>query len=63
MRLLVVRAGHAPVLLQTVRTGADGAFTASARVDASRGLHGTLVLRSDAGRGQAAGNFRIGRMG
>jgi tungstate transport system substrate-binding protein len=63
MRLLVVRAGHQPVLLETVRTGAGGEFTASARVDASRNLHGRLVLRSDAARGQTAGNFRIGRMG
>ena len=64
MRLLVARSGHAPVLLQTVRTGAGGEFTASARVDAGRNLHGTLVLRSDAGRGQTAGGTsRIGRMG
>jgi hypothetical protein len=63
MRLLVERAGRKPVLLETLRTGADGSFTASARVDASRKLQGTLVLRSDAARGQIAGNFTIGRMG
>jgi ABC-type tungstate transport system permease subunit len=63
LRLLVERAGHKPVLLVTLRTGADGEFTASARVDASRKLRGTLVLRSDAARGQIAGDFRIGRMG
>lgn len=63
MRLLVERSGHKPVLLATVQTGDDGEFTASARVDASRNLHGTLVLRSDPARGQSAGNFPIGRMG
>jgi hypothetical protein len=63
MRLLVERAGRKPVLLETLRTGTDGSFTASARVDASRKLHGTLVLRSDAARGQIAGDFTIGRMG
>jgi ABC-type tungstate transport system permease subunit len=63
LRLLVERSGHAPVLLATVRTGDDGSFTASARVDASRKLSGTLVLRSDPARGQSAGNFAIGRMG
>jgi hypothetical protein len=63
LRLVVQRAGHAPVLLETLRTGADGSFTASARVEAGRKLQGTLVLRSDAARGQIAGAFRIGRMG
>jgi tungstate transport system substrate-binding protein len=63
LRLLVERPGHKAVLLATLRTAADGAFTASARVDASRKLKGTLVLRSDAARGQIAGDFPIGRMG
>ena len=40
MRLLVERSGHKPVLLATDQTGDDGTFTASARVDASRNLHG-----------------------
>jgi ABC-type tungstate transport system permease subunit len=63
LRLLVQRAGHPAVLLATTRTGADGEFSASARVDASRKLRGTLVVRSDATRGQSAGRFTIGRMG
>jgi ABC-type tungstate transport system permease subunit len=63
LRLLVERPGAKPILLTTVRTGDDGEFTASARVDADRKLTGTLVLRSDAARGQSAGNFSIGRMG
>ena len=63
MLLLVKRAGHRPVRIATVVTGPDGAFTASARVDASRKLTGTLVLHSDAARGQIAGDFTIGRMG
>jgi tungstate transport system substrate-binding protein len=63
LRLLVERSGHKSVVLATVLTGADGEFTASARVDASRKLRGTLVLHSDAARGQTAGNFTIGRMG
>jgi ABC-type tungstate transport system permease subunit len=63
LRLEVERAGHAPVLLQTLRTAADGSFSASARVDPARKLHGTLVLRSDAARGQTAGRFAIGRVG
>ena len=52
-----------PSLLATTRTGADGEFSASARVDASRKLRGTLVVRSDAARGQSAGTFTVGRMG
>jgi tungstate transport system substrate-binding protein len=63
LRLLVERSGHKPVVLATVLTGADGEFTASARVDASRRLSGKLVLHSDAARGQTAGSFAIGRMG
>jgi tungstate transport system substrate-binding protein len=63
MLLLVERPGHKPVRIATVVTGPDGEFTASARVDASRKLQGTLVLHSDAARGQIAGNFTIGRMG
>jgi tungstate transport system substrate-binding protein len=63
LRLLVERSGHASVVLATVITGSDGGFTASARVDASRKLRGTLVLHSDAARGQTAGSFTIGRMG
>ena len=63
LRLVVERSGHKPVVLATVRTGEDGAFTASARVDASRKLQGTLVVRSDAARGQSPGFFTIGRMG
>ncbi len=63
LRLVVERPGHKPVVLAVVRTDADGQFTASARVDASRKLQGTLVVRSDAARGQSAGFFPIGRMG
>jgi ABC-type tungstate transport system permease subunit len=63
LRVVVERSGHRPVVLDTVRTGPDGEFTASARVDASRKLRGTLVVRSDAARGQSAGRFTIGRMG
>ncbi len=63
LRLLVERPGHKAVLLDTVESEEDGAFTASARVDANRKLRGTLVLRSDAARGQAPGTFVIGRMG
>ena len=63
LRLLVQRAGHAAVLLATTETGPDGEFSASARVDANRKLRGTLVVRSDAVRGQAAGFFTVGRMG
>lgn len=47
LRLVVERAGHRPGGLTTVRTGEDGEFTASARVDSSRTLQGTLVVRSD----------------
>ena len=61
--LLVERAGHKPVQIAAVVTGPAGEFSASARVDASRKLQGTLVLHSDAARGQIAGNFTIGRMG
>lgn len=63
LRLVLEQPGRKPVVLATVRTGPDGVFTASARVDASRKLRGKLVVRSDAARGQAAGNFPIGRMG
>jgi ABC-type tungstate transport system permease subunit len=63
LRLVVERSGHKPVVLAVVRTGADGAFSASARVDASRKLRGTLVVHSDPTRGQSAGTFTIGRMG
>jgi tungstate transport system substrate-binding protein len=63
LRLIVQRSGHPAVLLTTTRTGDDGEFSASARVDANRKLRGTLVVRSDATRGQAAGTFTIGRMG
>ena len=63
LRLVVERAGRKPVVLAVVRTDADGEFAASARVDASRKLQGTLVVRSDPARGQAAGTFTIGRMG
>jgi ABC-type tungstate transport system permease subunit len=63
LRIVVEQSGHKQVVLATVRTGPHGEFTASARVDASRKLHGKLVVRSDAARGQSAGNFPIGRMG
>ena len=63
LRLIVQRSGHPAVLLATTRTGDDGEFSASARVDAGRKLHGTLIVRSDATRGQSAGTFTIGRMG
>jgi hypothetical protein len=63
VRVVVEQSGRKPVVLATVRTGPDGEFTASARVDASRKLRGKLVVRSDAARGQSAGNFPIGRMG
>ena len=63
MVLLVERAGHKPVQIVAVVTGPAGEFSASARVDASRKLQGTLVLHRDAARGQIAGNFTIGRMG
>src|SRR4029077_20464861 len=63
LRLLVQRAGHPAVLLATMRTGADGEFSSSARVDAKRKLRGTLVVRSYATRGQSAGRFAVGRMG
>ena len=63
VRLLVQRSGHPAVLLATTRTGSDGEFSASARVDANRKLRGTLVVRSDAARGQSAGTFTVGRMG
>ncbi len=63
LRLIVQRPGHPPVLLVSTRTGEHGEFSASARVDASRKLRGTLVVRSDATRGQTAGIFTVGRMG
>jgi ABC-type tungstate transport system permease subunit len=63
LRVLVQRSGHAAVLLATTRTGADGEFSASARVEANRKLHGTLVVRSDPAPGQSAGLFTVGRMG
>ena len=63
LRLIVQRQGHPAVLLATTRTGDDGEFSASARVDATRKLRGTLVVRSDPTRGQAAGTFTVGRMG
>jgi hypothetical protein len=63
LRLVVERTGHKPVVLATVRTGEGGEFTASARVEKSRKLQGTLVVRSDAARGQSPGRFTIGRMG
>ncbi len=63
LRVMVEQTGRKPVVLATVHTGPDGEFTASARVDAGRKLRGKLVVRSDAARGQAPGNFEIGRMG
>ena len=63
LRLIVQRPGHPAVLLATTRTGEHGEFSVSARVDANRKLHGTLVVRSDATRGQSAGTFAVGRMG
>ena len=63
LRLFVERPGHRPILLTTTHTGPDGEFSASARVNASRKLQGTLVLHSDAASGQTAGAFTVGRMG
>jgi ABC-type tungstate transport system permease subunit len=63
LRLLVERSGHPVAVLATTRTDANGAFTVSVRIDASRKLHGLLVLHSDAVPGQSAGAFTIGRVG
>lgn len=63
LRLLVERSGRPAVVLATTRTDANGAFTVSVRIDASRNLHGSLVLHSDAVPGQSAGVFKIGRVG